>query len=164
MGVRVISDIARFGFGAPAVASNRQPHMGQQAAGGRLTRRANITPTLEVFHDGNANKIGCPAILASTTAWIDPSTLIRSGTNLGITASYMGAGSCTLYGSPAPSEYAYKVFDTDLDDALVAAVDPTFKSLGTVSPAVPVLLEFAVYTLLKVVFTADAGSLILTSR
>lgn len=164
MGVRVISDIRRFGPAVPAAVSGYMQRSTYGAVSGGLGRRPNQAPTLEVMHDGGAGKQGCPTVLAATDAWIDPSMLFRSGTNLGVTAGYTGGGNCVLYGSQLPSEYAYRIFDDTVAADLVTAAASTWKTLGTVAPATPLLLEFAIYNLFRVVFSAHPGVLTLSSR
>lgn len=173
MGVRVISDMRAFAFGQPASVRLATSTLGLNKVGPRLTRRPNQSPTIELHYDGSTtvgNDVDCPSSFNGNIAWFDPSMLIRSGTNLGITATFIGTGSAAgqsvdLYGSSEPSELAYSVFDPNKAGVLIPKVDATWYHLGSIVQGTPLAVGFTLYTLMRAVFTGTGGATLqLTSR
>jgi hypothetical protein len=119
---------------------------------------------LQVHYDGT---VAVRNQLPATDGWLDPATLYRGGTNLGITAMYEGgSGTCTIYGCTLPREYATKVYSATVaeQNAMIAEAASMWDNIGAVSPGTPLAIGFNVYSLLRLAFATGAGSVTLLSR
>jgi hypothetical protein len=67
-------------------------------------------------------------------------------------------------GCSLPRDYAYKVGDVNYAANIYAQASTLWTAIGTVSPGVVATTGLTVYSLLRIVFGAGAGSVVINSR
>lgn len=158
MGVRVISSARNF---SPAVPTYKGPlGVWQGSPHGRLVERRHSTPRMTMLFDGTTGKEGLAQALPANEAWMDPMSLVKFGlTQYSMTANYVGAGTCAVFGAMLPADYSVKVEDPNIGDNLVAEAAAQWQAVTTLNPNVAFNLfditKVIVFTLYRFQFLAS---------
>lgn len=93
--------------------------------------------------------------LPGTDYWVDANGLYRLGLNIGPTFSNLGGGSCQIFGSNNPKDWAYKV---NTDASLITQASAGWTSLGTITAGQRLMADGGVYQLMRLVFSGAAAT------
>lgn len=170
MGVRIITSAGNF---SPAVPTYKGADgVWQGVPRGRLQERRHSTPRMTVLFDGTTGKQGLSQALAANECWLDPMSMMKYGmTQYSLTGTYMGAGTCVVYGAQLPADYSVKVEDPTNGPILVTQAAPLWQTITTLNPNVSYnlfesdLQKLLVFTLYRLSFqgTTVPGSVVITA-